>query len=117
MSTGLPTFATRYGGPMEIIEHGKSGFHLDPNHGESCAELMADFLERCRDDPEYWHTISNGAIDRVRSRYTWKLYAERMMPSGRTGRDDDLHTPCSTPSAQYPLKGRDTENSEILKSE
>ncbi len=83
MSSGLPTFATRYGGPLEIIEHGKSGFHLDPNHGEGCAELMADFLERCGDDPEYWHTISNGAIERVRSRYTWKLYAERMMTLSR----------------------------------
>ncbi len=83
MSSGLPTFATRYGGPLEIIEHGKSGFHLDPNHGEGSADLMADFVERCRDDPKYWHTISNGAIERVRSRYTWKLYAERMMTLSR----------------------------------
>ena len=83
MASGLPTFATRYGGPLEIIEHGRSGFHLDPNHGESCAELMADFFERCGNDPAHWQTISEGAISRVQSRYTWKLYAERMMTLSR----------------------------------
>ena len=37
MSTGLPTFATWFGGPMEIIEDNVSGFHIDPNHGEDTA--------------------------------------------------------------------------------
>jgi hypothetical protein len=30
----LPTFATAHGGPSEIIRHGRSGFHIDPYHGE-----------------------------------------------------------------------------------
>lgn len=34
MTCGLPTFATCSGGPSEIIKHGKSGFHLDPYHGD-----------------------------------------------------------------------------------
>ena len=34
MVSGLPTFATCYGGPLEIIEDGISGFHIDPNHGQ-----------------------------------------------------------------------------------
>ena len=34
MSSGLPTFATCYGGPLEIIQDGVSGFHLDPNRGD-----------------------------------------------------------------------------------
>lgn len=34
MITGLPTFATCFGGPSEIIEHGISGFHIDPCHGD-----------------------------------------------------------------------------------
>jgi sucrose synthase len=38
MSCGLPTFATCYGGPLEIIEDGVSGFHIDPNHGDAAAE-------------------------------------------------------------------------------
>jgi len=83
MVCGLPTFATCFGGPSEIIEHGVSGFHIDPNHGGQAAELMASFFERCAEDPDYWEQISRGGIERVQSRYTWKLYAERMMTLAR----------------------------------
>lgn len=83
MVCGLPTFATCFGGPSEIVEHGVSGFHIDPNHGDQAAELMAAFFDRCAEDPGYWEQISRGGIDRVHSRYTWKLYAERMMTLAR----------------------------------
>ena len=83
MVCGLPTFATCFGGPLEIIEHDRSGFHIDPNHGDAAAEAMADFFERCADDPDQWRRISRAGIDRVNSRYTWKLYAERMMTLAR----------------------------------
>ena len=79
MTTGLPTFATRYGGPLEIIKHGKSGFHIDPNHGEAVADELADFFERCAKKPKYWSKISDAAIERIQSRYTWEIYAERML--------------------------------------
>lgn len=83
MSSGLPTFATRYGGPLEIIQDGVSGFHIDPNHGEQATEAIADFMARAAQDPEYWQRISAQTLERVRSRYTWGLYAERMMTLSR----------------------------------
>lgn len=83
MASGLPTFATRYGGPLEIIEHNKSGFHIDPNEGAASAELIADFFERCIKNPKEWQRISAGALARVEARYTWKQYAERMMTLSR----------------------------------
>jgi sucrose synthase len=79
MSSGLPTFATRYGGPLEIIEDGISGFHIDPNHGEMSAGIMADFFAGCASEPDYWHQLSRGALERVQKKYTWKLYAGRLV--------------------------------------
>jgi sucrose synthase len=76
MSSGLPVFVTRYGGPLEIVEHGVSGFHLDPNAGGEAAALMADFLRRAAADPSVWTAISEGALARVRARYTWERYAD-----------------------------------------
>ncbi|MCW3490156.1 sucrose synthase [Dethiobacter alkaliphilus] len=79
MISGLPTFATCYGGPSEIIEEGVSGFHIDPNHGERSANKIADFLEKSAKDPSHWDSISQGGIERVLDRYTWELYARRLI--------------------------------------
>ena len=83
MNSGLPTFATIFGGPLEIIEDGKSGFHIDPTHGEEAAGLMADFFSRCRADPDYWNTISENGIKRVEEKYNWRLYAQRLLSFSR----------------------------------
>lgn len=83
MASGLPCFATWYGGPAEIIVDGVSGFHIDPNHGDAAAERMADFFARIRNEPAHWQRISEGALARVAERYTWQRYAERMMTLSR----------------------------------
>lgn len=83
MASGLPTFATRYGGPLEIIVDDQSGYHIDPNHGEEAAEKMKQFFIRCEQNPEEWKRISAGSIQRVEERYNWKLYAERLMNLSR----------------------------------
>ncbi len=79
MSTGLPVFATCFGGPLEVIEEGISGYHIDPNHGAAAAAKMAGFFARCDADPAVWDEISTGALARVAARYTWTRYAERLM--------------------------------------
>ena len=79
MTCGLPTFATQNGGPAEIIKDKISGFHIDPHHGEAAAESMTEFFQRCQDDPTYWDTISQASRDRIKSRYTWDIYASRLV--------------------------------------
>lgn len=65
MTCGLPTFATLHGGPAEIIEHGVSGFHIDPYHPEQAANLMADFFDRCKQEPDHWVKISEAGLQRI----------------------------------------------------
>ena len=83
MSSGLPTFATCYGGPLEIIEDGKSGFHIDPTQGGDATQKMLDFFRACDKDPNVWDSISKGGIQRVEERYNWDLYASTLMKLSR----------------------------------
>ncbi|GKU99983.1 hypothetical protein SLEP1_g12752 [Rubroshorea leprosula] len=79
MTCGLPTFATCKGGPAEIIVHGKSGYHIDPYHGDQAAEILVDFFEKCKKDPTFWDKISEGGLKRIEEKYTWKIYSERLL--------------------------------------
>jgi sucrose synthase len=83
MSCGLPVFATRFGGPFEIIEDGVSGFHIDPNNTVEMTDRIADFLETTQNDPAQWQAMSEQALARVAERYTWELYARRLMTLAR----------------------------------
>jgi len=84
MATGLPTFATCFGGPLEIVEDGVSGFHVDPTAGAESARRIADFLARSAADPGRWDEVSRAGVERVEARYTWRLHAERLMTFART---------------------------------
>ncbi|GMI92639.1 ARABIDOPSIS THALIANA SUCROSE SYNTHASE 4, sucrose synthase 4 [Hibiscus trionum] len=79
MTCGLPTFATCNGGPAEIIVHGKSGFNIDPYHGDQAAEILVNFFEKCKADPSHWDKISHGGLKRIEEKYTWKIYSERLL--------------------------------------
>nr|XP_043619161.1 sucrose synthase-like [Erigeron canadensis] len=79
MTSGLPTFATLHGGPAEIIVHEKSGFHIDPYHGDQVTDLLVDFFDKCKKDPSYWDTISKGGLQRIQEKYTWQIYSERLL--------------------------------------
>lgn len=69
MTCGLPCFATCHGGPAEIIEHGISGFHIDPYQPDKVTALLINFFEHCREDPSHWHKISDGGLKRIYERY------------------------------------------------
>lgn len=40
---------------------------------------MADFFERCKSDAALWLKISRGGLKRIVSRYTWSIYATRLL--------------------------------------
>jgi sucrose synthase len=83
MITGLPTFATQFGGPREIIQNRVNGFWIDPNNLEETAEIIVDFLNKCDENPDYWQQISQAAIARVYSQYTWKIHTSRLLSLAR----------------------------------
>ncbi|XP_075090869.1 sucrose synthase 7 isoform X4 [Nicotiana tabacum] len=82
MNCGLPTFATNQGGPAEIIVDGVSGFHIDPNNGDESSNKIANFFQKCREDPEYWNRISVQGLNRIYECYTWKIYANKVLNMG-----------------------------------
>jgi len=79
MRSGLPVFATMYGGPLEIIQNNVSGFHIDPVKGKESAEKILNFILRCKKEPAYWDKISAKAIQRVDNAFNWDLYANNLL--------------------------------------
>ncbi|HCY76989.1 MAG TPA: sucrose synthase [Ignavibacteriales bacterium] len=79
MRSGLPTFATLYGGPLEIIENKKSGFLIDPIAEKESQKIILSFLEQCKKNPKYWNEISENGIKRVDTTYNWELHANKLL--------------------------------------
>jgi sucrose synthase len=79
MITGLPTFGTRFGGPLEIIQDKYNGFYINPTHHEEMAAVILEFVSKCDQNPDYWHEISKRGIDRVYSTYTWRIHTSKLL--------------------------------------
>lgn len=84
MITGLPTFATQFGGPLEIIQEGVNGFLINPTQPEATAAKILQYVRQCEDNPQTWQSISERAIERVYSTYTWKIHTTRLLSLART---------------------------------
>lgn len=79
MISGLPTFATQFGGPSEIIQNGINGFYINPTRLEEMAQVILKFVNKCDHNPDYWLRVSQQAIDRVLKNYTWKIHTARLL--------------------------------------
>jgi sucrose synthase len=84
MITGLPTFGTQFGGPLEIIQDQVNGFYINPTNHEETAQKIIDFVSKCQHNPNYWYEISTRGIDRVYSTYTWKIHTTKLLTLART---------------------------------
>jgi L-malate glycosyltransferase len=65
MSCEVPVIATSVGGTNEVIEHGVSGFLVDPHDPEEMARIGIELLR----DPERQHAIGRAARARVEERF------------------------------------------------
>jgi len=83
MISGLPTFGTQFGGPLEIIQDKVNGFLINPTNLEDTAQKILDFLSKCEQNPDYWLEISNRGMERVYSTYTWKIHTSRLLSLAR----------------------------------
>jgi sucrose synthase len=79
MISGLPTFATQFGGALEIIQDGHNGFHINPTDLDGAAEKILHFLQRCDAQPEYWQEISDRAIQHIQDHYNWSTHAQQVL--------------------------------------
>ncbi|QIZ70157.1 sucrose synthase [Oxynema aestuarii] len=79
MISGLPTFATQFGGPLEIIQDRVNGFYINPTNLEETADKILKFVSKCDEHPHYWEEISERAMERVYSAYTWKIHTTRLL--------------------------------------
>lgn len=79
MISGVPVIATKYGGPLEIIENKKNGFHIDPIKKEESIKILEEIVTKFTDSQKYWEEISQNGIKRVNEAYNWKLYSEKLV--------------------------------------
>ncbi|WP_016949989.1 sucrose synthase [Anabaena sp. PCC 7108] len=79
MISGLPTFATKFGGALEIIDNQNGRFYLNPTDLAGTAKTILDFLDQCDQSPEYWHKFSQWMIQRIRHKYNWNLHSEQLL--------------------------------------
>ena len=79
MISGLPTFATQFGGSLEIIQDGINGFHINPTDLDGTAAKILHFLNQCEIDPEYWQEISDHAIQRTQAHYNWQAHTRQLL--------------------------------------
>lgn len=75
MACGVPVVVTCFGGPAEIVEHGRSGAVVDPNDHAAFAAA----LEEVAADPGLWASRSQAGIQRVASAFNWNVHADRLL--------------------------------------
>ncbi|BBD58656.1 sucrose synthase [Nostoc sp. HK-01] len=79
MISGLPTFATQFGGALEIIENQEDGFIINPTDLEGTAQKILSFLDECENHPQYWQEVSEWMIQRIINKYNWSSHTSQLL--------------------------------------
>jgi glycosyltransferase involved in cell wall biosynthesis len=75
MLSGTPVIASRLGGLPEIVEHGETGFLVEPGNTAELRERLAELLGV----PGLADHLGRQARERALGRFTWRACAERCL--------------------------------------
>ena len=75
MASGTPVVCSRVGGVPEIVEHGVTGFLVEPGDVDGLRERLDQLLR----DPALAARLGRNARDRALERFTWDACAERCL--------------------------------------
>jgi starch synthase len=73
MACGAPVVASAVGGILEVVEHGVTGFLVEPGRPDRLAETIRRVLA----DPEQARSMGQAGRKRVEERFSWDSVAER----------------------------------------
>jgi L-malate glycosyltransferase len=73
MAAGKPVVATKIGGPIEILDHGRCGILVPPNDGKAIADACAVYLDR----PEIREDMKRRAYERVMKNFRLEQTVEQ----------------------------------------
>ncbi len=75
MASGTPVVASRLGGLPEVVQHGVTGFLVEPGNVAELRERLAQVLH----DPALAARLGHAARELVLERFTWQACAERCL--------------------------------------
>jgi glycosyltransferase involved in cell wall biosynthesis len=75
MASGTPVVASRLGGLSEVVDHGVTGFLVEPGN---LAELRSR-LAQVMGDRRLAERLGRNARERFLERFTWRACAERCL--------------------------------------
>ncbi len=79
MVSGLPTFVTKFGGAVEVIEEQQNGFHINPTDEKETTERILSFIEKCDTQPQLWEEVSQTMSQRILNKYNWQINNSQML--------------------------------------
>jgi glycosyltransferase involved in cell wall biosynthesis len=75
MASGTPVVASRLGGLPEVVEHGVTGFLVEPGNVDELRARLAELLG----DRRLAEQLGRNARERVLETFTWDACAERCL--------------------------------------
>ena len=75
MASGTPVVCSRLGGLIEVVQHGVTGFLVEPGNIAELHERLAELLR----DPALARRMGHSARALVLERFTWQACAERCL--------------------------------------